>query len=442
MKRIMILILCFICLVADTKTTQKNIQTLLKEEHDLEGDQFCNYVYRRYYFVKRLHNTMLMFLDVEERIKKNGYRPVQLDGLFDFNEDITFKDLRIQRSVDVMQQKRSLKPLFMIWEDFTGYKSIKDQVFVEEFTKEVFIISRNMLITLAAYDEFVVLPPVRINPTPEQLLDDIDQIRRMIYSAKDYEGVSLGAQNERTQDAREVDLHTFAHIDDVMMRYYVIKRLKIACSQLNDHVYRQTLSVKSENSCSWHHPLIISCKNVMKQSQSLDPLIDLWHEVLQYKYVQDDLFMHEFAQLLLCTYADLAACYHQEKGLSHKDALTTALELYQLIDKLPLSEILDVIDIITHDLPPLLAKYEFDSDIPWQAWLRKYWWAPPLIVATIVVHVLMTWETKYLLNQRPEPKVPPVAVPGAPTKQIVTSRHEGDYSWMLDGNGFFFPSNS
>ena len=237
MKRIWILLVCVGWIVPDNlRATHETVQQLLQEEHGLDGSQFCNYVYRRYYFVKRLHNTMLLFLDVEDRIKKKSYKNKQLECLFNFTECNTFRDMRIQRSIDIMKQKRSLKPLFMIWDDFTGYKSIKDQIFVEEFTKEVFIISRNMLITLAAHDEFVVAPPVRLNASAEQLLNDI-----RYYDSDALCPLPSGTVAKMHAKDRAVDLHTFAHIDDVMMRFYIIKRLKDACTQLGLHEYHMPL---------------------------------------------------------------------------------------------------------------------------------------------------------------------------------------------------------
>ncbi len=427
MQRIWILLLVGVgCIMSESlSTSHENVQQLIREEHDLDGNQFCNYVYRRYYFVKRLHNTMLLFLDIEDRIKKNGYKNKQLDELFDFTEYNTFNDMRVQRSIDVMKQKRSLKPLFMIWDDFTGYKSIKDQIFVEEFTKEVFIISRNMLITLAAHDEFVVVPPVRMNASCEQLLNDIDTITEMLYAFHHQGTITRSYTNDRV-----VDLHTFAHIDDVMMRYYVIKRLKDACTQLGLHEYHVPI-LKQKYPMNWHHPRIVSCIHVTEQSASFEPLIELWDDVLQYKFVQDDLFMHEFAQLVLITYTDLLTYYNEQQPAPHKDALSAALELYQLIDKLPLNEILDVIDIITHDLPPLLEKYEFDSDLTWQMWLRKYWWAPPLIVATIAIHILMNWESKNILaHPESQPTLPPSLPHSVPTPS--TQRPEKDITWFME----------
>lgn len=397
------------------KPVSNTIRDLLAQEHNLDGNQFCNYVYRRYYFVKRLTTTMLLFLDVEDRINKNKYKKIQLDSLFDFNDTAQFKDMRIQRSVDGMQQKRSLKPLFMIWEEFHSYTSIKDQIFVEEFTKEVFIISRNMLITLAAHDEFVVVPPIRATATAEQLLNDIDFMTDMIYKLENNLPID---DLQAMQQHRDVDLHTFAHINDVMMRYYVIKRLKNACSHLPIIAY---YNPRMSKNITWHHPLIVSCVHVMEQSRAVDPLIELWDDVLQYKYVQDDLFMHEFAQLVLVIYANAMNEYAQKNTSLTKNALSTAIAVYQVIDKLPLQEILDVIDIITHDLPPLLEKYEFDSDISWRAWFRKYWWAPPLIVASIVTHILLNWEAKKLLSEAS------LVVP--PQKSSIVD-DEGDEKWL------------
>ena len=61
----------------------------------------------------------------------------------------------------------------MVWDDFITYKSIDDQLLVEEFTKEIFIISRNILYSTLSTQQKELLDK-RFILSAYQLLDVID----------------------------------------------------------------------------------------------------------------------------------------------------------------------------------------------------------------------------------------------------------------------------
>src|SRR5690606_2731541 len=74
--------------------------------------------------------------------------------------------------------------------------------------------------------------------------------------------------------------------------------------------------------------------------------------------------------------------------------LDAIISIGQKIDRLPLSEILHTIDMLTDELPASLEKYEFNSTMSWKIWLKKYWWIPPVITFWFGLKILIKFQHK------------------------------------------------
>jgi hypothetical protein len=103
---------------------------------------------------------------------------------------------------------------------------------------------------------------------------------------------------------------------------------------------------------------------------------------------------------------------HEYKKNSHtliRTAIKNLLEISEKINQLPITEILNTIDMLAKELPPFLEKYEFHSKITWKAWLKKYWWVPPIFIGWFGLKILLTLQrphfyySSYLL---PRPQIP------------------------------------
>jgi hypothetical protein len=61
------------------------------------------------------------------------------------------------------------------------------------------------------------------------------------------------------------------------------------------------------------------------------------------------------------------------------------------------------------ELPPLLEKYEFNSKMTWQNWLKKYWWVPPIFGIWFGLKILLNMQRHHYYFSpylRPRPGIP------------------------------------
>jgi hypothetical protein len=377
----------------------KSIPLFIEETFDFSPNCFANYVYRRYYFIHRLERIMGLFQEINRSMQLNAssvsvhmnecpHPPFNPETIFNFQNSFPFKHNKIKESIHNMEHEHNLKPLFLVWDEFITYKSVEDQLFVEEFTKEIFVISRNILICTGICARHLPSPRSTIGLAADQLLDVIDMyVDQFLEHKPEYNSANL----ETSLDPiRMPDLHQSVHIDDVALRYYHIQRLGVVFWLLNQirakaipiqFSYSSTPDgVLIDSKHQFKHEYIVSCIKVMEQTNSVEPLMGLMQGVQKYKYIDDELFAREYLTLLLVT-------------LQHLELRSPEIRLpakaSSITDDLPLERILDALDLIAQELPALLEKYEFHSEYTWKEWLKKYWWAPAMIAGTITFKILM-----------------------------------------------------
>jgi len=399
-----------------SESKAKSVPLFIEEIFDFSPNCFANYVYRRYYFIHRLERIMGLFQEINRSMQLNSpsdsFHPPACPQscfdpktLFDFQNSFPFKHSKIKESIHNMEHAHNLKPLFSVWDEFITYKSIEDQLFVEEFTKEIFVISRNVLICTGICSRN--LPSLRstIGLAADQLLDVIDMyVEQFLENKPEYNSANL---ETTLNPIRMPDLHQSVHIDDVVLRYYHIQRLGVVFWLLNQirakaipiqFSYTTTPEgVLIDSKHLFKHEYLVSCIKVMEQTNSIEPLMGLMQGVQRYKYIDEERFRREFLTLLLVTFQHLEL---RNPGIR----LTQKTSSFS--DDIPLERILDALDLIAQELPALLEKYEFHSPYTWQEWLRKYWWAPAIIAGTITFKVMMMLRKSGFWS-KPSPSIKP-----------------------------------
>ena len=393
---------------------QKRIITLLQNDFRFAPEQFSNYVFRRYYFIKRLKKSIELFDKINKNIVNNNHS-IDFQKLFEFDSSINFKHHRIKESIEQIKMKQNFKPLFIVWQDFVSYKSLDDQLFIEEFTKEIFVISKNVLLQTKPNKAFysTVFLFQSLQGLTESLLDEIDIITDNI--------IHKNIPIQLYQKQKYHDFKPLAHINDIIKHFYYIKRLQPSISvtnllRQNNYYYKQDLTIQKNNSVSlhsiiFHHYKIVACIKAMNTTACLKPLLFLLREVKQYRQIQDESFIRELLLLILIVYKDILAQATNDNDLTTtKSALTTIVEITHTIDQLPIAELLNTIDMLVEELPAFLEKYEFNTTMTWKKWLRKYWWVPPIIIGWFGLKILLTFQHKPTLfgqgglyQQKPSP---------------------------------------
>lgn len=286
-----------------------------------------------------------------------------------------FHDKRIIRSLKRIEELRNLKPLFMIWDDFIAYKSLEDDIFIEDFSKEIFVVTRKVLSSLNAHTQNDHISLHEISDTTpnktEQLLDAIDQITDVLQQ------VVPEKSQTRTlfhHQAPPIDLKSEVTTDEIALRFYYIQRLQRAIDLLNqapnNHLF---------HSIDYHgelkSPVITAILRSMQETGSANPMMHQWDDMKEYKFIDNIKFVKEFVSIVLIA---LRHIYTNPNGSLFGETN---------IENMNVDQILHAIDIITDQVSSSSQAYSNGYTGTFQEWIQQYWWTIPLTIGIIAIRL-------------------------------------------------------
>ncbi|HLC07198.1 MAG TPA: hypothetical protein VJJ26_03345 [Candidatus Babeliales bacterium] len=193
---------------------------------------------------------------------------------------------------------------------------------------------------------------------------------------------------------------------DIIDHFYCVKCLSESTYFLSllakqDYCYQLCNCINQKecvqiDSTTFFHKKIKLCIQKMHSHQSLKPILVLLEDAKKRYYNQDRQFFHELFVLIFTVQKQILLREHKEKKQSLKNTtLSTIVEIGEKINKLPISEVLNAIDMLVRELPPFLEKYELNSKITWKEWLKKYWWVPPIFGAWFGLRILLSFQRSH-----------------------------------------------
>lgn len=328
--------------------------------------------FRRYYFISRLEKTMNLLL----QIQSDHRQPLRMlrSNTFDIS---TFHDKRIIRSLKRIEELRSLKPLFIIWDDFIAYKSLEDDIFIEDFSKEIFVVTRKVLSSLNENDKNSC-PPFNdcANASPaktEQLLDAIDQVTNILEQAVPSQCV--GKNNPPTfRRTIPIDLKSEVSTDEIALRFYYIQRLQKAMEML-EKAERANLYRSINCDGLFKAVGVASLLRAMQEIGGPSPVLNQWNDIKEYKLIDNIKFIKEFASVVLIT---LRHIY-----VNPGESLVGGPH----VENMSIDQILHAIDIITDQVSHSSQVYGPKENNSLEEWFKEYWWTIPLTAGTIAVRL-------------------------------------------------------
>lgn len=328
--------------------------------------------FRRYYFISRLEKTMNVLFKVQST-HHHPFRGSRSD-IFDIS---LFHDKRIIRSLKRIEELRNLKPLFMIWEDFIAYKSLEDDVFIEDFSKEIFVVTRKVLSSLNEYENVThislhEIPYTTPNKT-EQLLDAIDQMTLVLQQVVPPQPIQLRNQLSH-HSPPPLDLKSEVSTDEIALRFYYIQRLQKAMELLGNASSQKPYYTIDYQAFS-KSPGVAMLLRAMQESGSSGAMMHQWDDMKEYKFIDNIKFVKEFVTVVLIA---LRHVYTNPGGSLLSEAH---------IEKMSIDQILHAIDIITDQVSSSSQAYKPSENSTFQEWMQQYWWAIPLTVGTIAVRL-------------------------------------------------------
>lgn len=308
-------------------------ETGVPHEH-VTVTQFCELYHQRSYFVLRLEQII-------ELIKKIDKKPFT----FKFNH-AQFDNPLVLKCIEEIEKTNSIQPFYKLWKNTRRYKYLEDESFALNVTRLIFT------------------------------------IQHTIYTS---------TRHADTGSSFDIELHLScsSYTEATTIRKYHAKRLSETFAFLKTvRCSKRSLFEEEHEGCDcsfithyqFTNPSILNCIKKMEEQKTLEPLLSLYKEFTTYKLIQDDLFVREFTTLAFIVTRNIFIHNIQDPPTTlQKRAKNQVTHIYENLDKLPLDEILEAIDLLNDELPEILDQYEFNSDMTWKEWLKKYWWVPPVV---------------------------------------------------------------
>lgn len=376
MKKMHAKLVLFINLVGLFSFMDSSMQNNISEETFL--------VYRRYYFIERLDKTIQllakMYHEVNAMQQMLAQKKIDIGKVLPQSTQALFEHKQIKRSIDRIIQTRSLKPLFMVWDSFKSYKSLSDDLLVEDFSKEIFIITRNTVDYLYAneptHKQKILLPSIN---KPYVLSERIDAIDTMTDYILDYmKKISLVKADHQGKTQDVDDIHLSIHTDEVAFRFYCLHRLEKAMACALNLPTREQDDLKKLD-------LFRSLRFKDRKS-----LAQIWQDVKQYKYIENEEYIKDFVIYVYLILQNEQSHRLRNHQLSHSNVLA----IHQQVQNLPIEEILNAIDTIVTQIGAVVDNYQ-QSGLTLGQWIKKYWWAPPIVLSTVIIKCVLFYYKKY-----------------------------------------------
>lgn len=343
----------------------------LTERMSIDKDTFL--IYRRYYFIARLDNTIQLLKKI---YSKSDQRKIMLLGHQVDPEEILpkyecekFKHKTIRYSIACIRETDCIKPLFKVWDSFKAYKLLQDDLFIEDFSKEIFLITRNTINYLQRSQLIDVLKdscmdyPINAYSL-DMLLQDIDIMTA--YVSDCYCLPDEVVERNHFADIRE--LRFLVNTDDVAFRFYCLKRIKRVMDFLGTLSPTELMIPHKEDDTFY-------CKVYKNKT-----VIQLWEDLAQYKYIDDEQAMRHF----LCALYSILHMQVKKHNLLNDEALEIdeghMMEAH--LEDIPIEELLNAIDGIMNNISHIHQHYQH-SGLSLMQWVKVYWWIPAALFSSI-----------------------------------------------------------
>lgn len=227
----------------------------------------------------------------------------------------------ISQKISTLTLQTSVRPLLVEWKKFKRYFFLNDQLSIDEVGEELFLVA-----------------------APEDIPFCQDSVER-----------THSLQTEPSGPLS--DVKPFIGIDEIVLRWYHIKRLQNAFIKISLFENEKTLFKTPKPILN--HSVTQKCLKAICRIDSVKPFVELTKRFNSYYYIADELFLKEF--LILSTYCkkNLLENLHHRVGIKKKN-----------YNHMSVNEILDEIDKLTEKIA---AAEERQKQLSWKNYLQHFW---------------------------------------------------------------------
>lgn len=308
---------------------------------------FSNLINRRFYFIERLKKPIQMLLNM--KVSSD-----QLNVIFHraYSDSLEWRCDAVRTSLEEIERIGNLKPLLMVWDEFFSYKSIDDEIFIEEFTKEIFLIAHTLLIhgvakslSLDKVCEDLMFADAIFYLPAECLVEVIDHVASTLIESQFYTNLTDYLQ-AYWQRAELSDVVFRIYSNDIVMRFYVIERIEWIVDLFRQFEKMGNYSIGDGS--------LLEVDIVFKSYQinqavmeiniegGIKPFFYYWHMTKQYRFIKNELFQKEF--LILVFILEKYLLNYYARSQSDYDTVQKIEEIYKKINSLSTFDLLQGID--------------------------------------------------------------------------------------------------
>lgn len=289
-------------------------------EFGLNENEFVHLIMKRYYYIQRFMRLFCLDSYLFEQTQANNY---------------------------LSNPTYITKPLFLVWHDFILFRSLQDQVFIENFTKDIFVIVKEEKVPISKKYLHTLALPIRMS------------LEKKTICFEKYSSIS--------------EFEHSLSINEVSNYFYLTERLRYVHKVLKILVEKK---IYKNNSTNYSHSMINSYLLQMKKNKTYKPLIILLDKLFEYQFIHDELFMHELVHLVHAIIKDVFSfmCQKEEKienSLSQIDYIKSNKKLNEQLDEIYFFSTV-VFRKINNDADNK-KHFQFLSST-----LKKYWYVPPI----------------------------------------------------------------
>ncbi|MDR3550431.1 MAG: hypothetical protein P4L31_03390 [Candidatus Babeliales bacterium] len=385
---------CLFLTIASVNSNCNNLSIDLRDQSTAMN--FIKRVQKRNYLVHRLEKPIKSLLRFYEFSQKEHHFNVW--DFFDHRQNNhksamahsgfsdQFTHPTVKRCMKDVEEKNDVQAVHRLWSDFLSYKYIESDLFVRETITAIVLLYKDLVLhvlsahikadpslscqRVQSWDTFAdeKIDEDQFTGNNDDLYDNFNSIANLL--SESYEDGDFVINNNMR----------FYHIQRLFKSIIVLSKLMTRHARYGKHCMYDFTHLPFSNEAVRFYVV------QMKQTQSLVPLFRLWHSIVSYKYIDDTVFLQEVSMLLLIVHRQIAIDFN---GAATKDSssLHDIIQLYEAISTMPIPDLLNSLDVVVDQCIEIIEKYELDSSMSWRSWFKKYWWMPPVVIASVVINV-------------------------------------------------------
>lgn len=370
---------------------------------------FCNLVYRRYYFIARMRRAITLLSKINSKTSNNFSDSSESIVDIEFPKPNIFSHAKIKHCINEFAITKNFNAVIELWEELLVYKEIDDSVIVEEFARLVFLIFKNFHLHTKKepmpkkdceleklHNSLVMLPLAQlieiidiVAELHSQKKEDLNMIENLLADALNNTGIYEDLDKTDLKSTinyypeTEIVTNRFFFIQRLAQPINLLEKLKPNSALLYSKVTNAIASILNnhlEDLRLTNDEIRLAAKKIM-DSKTINPIFDAWENIKEYKHAENDDFLKQFIKLTFLIYKSLLRASKNEELIISEAEI---VQNYNEFSQLSIVDMLEKIDSLAWEINDEIREIKKSHKKIWKTIAYRFWWLPTIITAGCV----------------------------------------------------------